>query len=325
MGTRFVGIAEETTYGTPIASAEWLDVVREGVVAAQNFIDAETAAQRTRRMRPPGGYSVGGPIEMIVNPDNITKLLKWLLGDVTTTDDGEVTPVAYKHEFEPAQTLKSFTIEICPDVGAQSKQIGGGICRSIAFAAEAREVITASVEVFGQKDKLISPTTPTLSALDPFVFFEGDLKLETVSVAAAEAFRCTIANDIPDDVHVIGSRFIPGIRLQGLEVTGDMDIAFLNWDYYKRFWGGAAVTEPATRPETVALQFVATGPANGSVGSGFENYLFQIDLPKVTLDTSEATFDRRDRVVESLGFTALYDATATYAVKVTVINKKTAP
>ena len=324
MSKRFIGIAEETTFRTPVSATEWIDIVSESINPNRNVIDVETAGRRELVARVPGPFFVSGSFDMIVNADNITKLLKWLLGNVSTSDDGG-SPAVYKHEFTPGDSIKSFTLEICPGVGGQSRQIAGTAVRSIAFEAPARELLTATVEVLGAKEELISSSTPTFSSLRPFIFFEGSLTLEGSSVGRAEAFRCTIANTIPDDTHVLGDMFLPAIDLLGIRVTGDMDVAFTSWDYWKRFYGSATATEPQTSIEPVSLQFKMTGQSTGSSVAGFENYLLQIDIPKAILDATNANFDRRERIVQGLGFGAVYDESSDYIVKVTVVNKKSAP
>ncbi|RLE67001.1 MAG: hypothetical protein DRJ38_00075 [Thermoprotei archaeon] len=319
---RFIGLAEESSYGNAATIDHWIDVVSESITSDQQMIDVETAGLRARRYRVPGPYRVGGSFDMVVAPDNITLILKAALGSATTTDSGGG---AYKHEFTPADTLPSLTLEICPDVGSLSRQVVGVGITSLGFEATAREVLTASVDVIGQKESLVSPSSPTLPSLRPFIFYEGALSLGGSDVANVEAFRFTIENDIPDDAYVLGSRFLPGLRVQGLTVSGDMDVAFLSWDLYKRFFGSATATEPQTSLESVSLTLTFTGESTGDSTSGYENYKLIAEFPKVYFDTSEANFDRRDRIVQSLGWTAIYDSSSGYICKITVINTSSTP
>ena len=286
------------------------------------MIDVETAGLRARRYRVPGPYRVSGSFDMVVAPDNIALLLKAGLGSVSTTAGGGG---AYKHEFTPADTLPSLTLEVCPDVGSRSRQIVGVGITSLGFEATAREVLTCSVDVLGQKETLVSPSSPTLPSLRPFIFFEGSLSLGGSDVANVEAFRFTIENDIPDDAFVLGSRFLPGLRVQGMTVSGDMDVAFTTWDLYKRFFGNATASTPQTSLESVSLTLTFTGESTGDTTAGYENYKFIAEFPKVYFDTSEANFDRRDRIVQSLGWTAIYDSASGYICKLTVINTDATP
>jgi len=318
---RFIGLAEETTYGTAVDADHWIDVVSESITSSQEMIDVETAAYRARRYRIPGPYRVGGSFDMIVAPDNIGLLLKALLGSVSTTNDGGGR---YKHTFTHDTTIPSLTLEICPDVGNRSRQITGVGVRSISFESPAREALSATVDVIGSYEKLITPSTPTLPTLRPFVFYEGSLTMNGSTIANVEAVRLTIENDIPDDAFVLGSRYLPGLRLQGFTVSGEMDITFLSWDYYKRFFGSATASAPSTEVESVSLKLTYTGPSTGGSGE-YANYKLEFDMPKVYLDTSEATFDRRERIVQTLGFTAIYDESSDYAIQVVLVNTSSSP
>jgi len=321
---RFIGIGIETTYGEAATITDYIDAVSESITGGQSFIDVETAGTRWIRERVPGPWSESGSFDIIVNADNITKILKCALGDVTTSDDGGSPAVAYKHEFKPSSTLPSFTLEVCPDVGSYSRQIVGCGITSLRFEAPARELLTASVDILAAKEKLISPSTPTFTTRRPFVFYDG--QISGLVTANVEAFRLTIENDIPDDAFVLGSRFLPGLRVQGFTVSGELDLTFLDWDAYQKFLGSASATEPGTTAESYSLTATFTSPEEtGSSVAGFENYELEFHLPKIYLDTAEAHFDRRDRIVETVRFTAVYDSTADYVVKVTVVNTKSEP
>jgi len=321
--TRFIGIAEETTYGTPVASVEYVDVVSESIVGEQSFLDLDTAGSRWIRARYPGAWVQSGSIDLIPNASRISKFLKWALGNVTTTGDA-TTPTAYKHEITPASTLPSFTLEIFPDVGSYSRQITGCGITSLRFEAPAREFVTATVDIIGRKEKLISPTTPSFVSRRPFIFYDGSVS--GLVSANVEAIRLTIENDIADDAFVIDDRFLPGLRVQGMTVTGELDIAFLNWDIYRKFLGSATALEPGATADSYSLTVTFTSTEQtGSAVAGYEYYQMKFELPEIYLDTSTANFDRRDRIVQGVSFTAAYNDTAGYIIKATVINEKSAP
>jgi len=323
---RYLGIAEEATYGTPVAAVEYIDIVSESVRPSQEFIFLETAGYRETREAIPGPFTISGDFDLVVNADNITKFLKWALGDVTTTVDDAAAPVAYKHEFTPANEIKSFTSEIHPGVGGYSRQVAGCIVTTLRLEAVARELLTSTISIVGSKPTRITESVtgrPTFSTVRPFVFFEG--VVSGFVSADVEAVRWSYANAVAEDAFVLGSRFLPAIRLQGQTVEGDMDIAFVRWDEYERFYGAVGATEPGTEVGPVSLKLTFTGLSTGSTVVGFENYLLELDLPRIYLNTIEANFDRRERIVERLAFRATYDTTAGYICKVTVINKKSEP
>jgi len=297
----------------------------------------------------------------------------------------------FRHEFTPYQEIPSFVSEVGPDVETNSRQVSGLAISSLALEAVARELLTASIDLVGQSEKVLPGTSPTFSTLKPFVFHQGQLKRLSASGTAdsgtttttvdaertevddywngyyiqyitgpnaglmrlvtdfvastdtlthlafptavasghqyrllypfanAEALRVTVENAIAEDAFVLGSRFLPAIHLSGINVSGDMDLAFQSWDEYQLFLGG---TEPATELSPVALNLRFLGESTGSSTADYDKYLVEIDIPSVYYDTSEANFDRRERIVQSLGWTAIYDAVLAYLIKIIVVNKQ---
>jgi len=324
MGKRYISIEREGGYGVYRGNnLQYIDIVSESVAPDHGMIDIETAGEREWRHRVPGPYSIGGDIDLVVNADNIGRFFWWVLGDKTTGASG----ACYTHEFESAQEINSFSMNIAPavqDSGTyRMRRVVGCAVTSMAIEAVAREALTATVSVIGQKDSLVADAqTPSFSTVRPFIFYEGSLTLDGGTVANVEAFRLTIDNDIADDAYTLGSRYLPGIRLQGITISGDMDVAFTNWDLYKRFYDGSVSgSEPSdTTHGSIALVLTFIGEATGCSG-GDAFYRLELDLPKCYFDTTEANFDRRDRIIQSLDFTATYDDTQTYTLQVTLINQ----
>jgi len=316
---------------------DYIDIVSESVSSDQGNLDVVTAGDRSMRFRVPGPYAIGGSIDLIVNPENMTKFLYWALGSVSHYAGASV---AFKHEYTPAQALESFTMEIAPAVPAtegavdyQSRLISGCVIPSFTLEAVARELLTATIDVIGRREgqQAASSTDPPFSDLRPFVFHEGVLSYDSSDICHAEAFRMTFDNDIPDDVYFLGSRFRGGkmddgcgvgcdpvFFVQGLKVSGDMDIAFTDWTWWHWFWGSGTATGPSNQQNPISLNLVFTGLATGD--ATYPNYAMEIYLPEVYLDTSEASIDTRDRIVQSLPYTAIYNASAGYVARIRVVN-----
>ncbi|MFQ5712379.1 MAG: hypothetical protein ACE5GD_11475, partial [Candidatus Geothermarchaeales archaeon] len=111
MTTRYFGFAEETTFGTKVAIANYLDPIDMKIISDTGKIFVETVQNRAAVKQVDGPLKVAGPVSFYVEPENIAWFLKWALGGVTTVDDGLATPVAYKHTFKPADSIKSWTGE----------------------------------------------------------------------------------------------------------------------------------------------------------------------------------------------------------------------
>jgi len=329
MGRRFIGVRVEGTYAEAWSvPLQYMDIVSESVNPDHGMIDVETAGYRSRRIRVPGAYSLGGDIELIGCPDDIGTAAYLVLGAETQTNSATI----YRHLMTPSQTLIPFKCEIAPavqDTGVyQARRCRGGMANSISFEAIAREALTATWGVTFQRDVMgavstVTPTFPTGIYKNPLIFHEGAVTFGGYgaegAVANVEAFRCTIENDIDTDAYVLGSRYLPGIRTQGIVVSGDMDISFENWDMYKDFYDGAGGSGPAATVAENSLILTMTGAATGQAGV-WANLRMIISVPAITFDTTEANFDRRDRIVQSLPWNAVYHPTATYVVRVEVVD-----
>ena len=148
------------------------------------------------------------------------------------------------------------------------RRVLGCAVTSLSLEAVAREALTSTVSVIARRDSIVADAqAPSFSALRPFIFFEGNLTLNGVTVANVEAFRVTVENEIADDAFILGTRFLPGIRLQGITISGDVDLAFLDWNMYRRFYDGAFGSGPGTSIASVALELTMTGEATGCAGA----------------------------------------------------------
>jgi len=330
MGKRFIAIRKEGSYGEVWSvPLQYMDVVSESISPDQGMIDVETAGYRERRIRVPGGYALAGDIELIGCPDDIGTAAYFTLGSESQTNSGSI----YRHLMTPSQTLPSFKCEIAPavqDTGVyQARRCIGGMSNSLSFEAIAREVLTSTWSTTFKQDTkgAVSTTTPTFPTgiyKNPLIFHQGAVTFGAYgaegAVANVEAFRCTIENDIDVDAYVIGSRFLPGIRTQGIIVSGDMDIAFENWDMYEYFYDGTTGSSgPGSTVTENSVILTMTGAATGQAGV-WSNLKVEITIPAITFDSTEANFDRRDRIVQSLPFNAVYHPTATYLVRVEVVD-----
>jgi len=332
MGVRYIGVASEATYGAGWAGAptQYMDVVSESIVPDHGMIDIETAGYRERRLRVPGPYSLGGDIELIGNVDDLGTALYLTLGNLT----GGIGASAYRHYITPSQTLPFWRMEIAPAVQQaavyMARQCVGGISTALSLEAIAREALSATWSVALQKDNLANATTaaPGFSTIRPLIFYEGAVTFGALgAVANVEAFRCTIENDVDTDATVLGSRYLPGVRTQGITVSGEMDISFENWTMYQWVYAGAAAgTTPTTAIASNALTLTMTGTATGDGTPGYANYSLTLKCPQVYLDTAEANFDRRERIVEGITWNAVFDPNEVLdtvtglIVGVTVIN-----
>jgi hypothetical protein len=312
MPDRYLAVGEETTYGTAASPTRYIDILREALVFDKGITPVETVFSRDIRKYVEGRARVTGSVDFNVEPENIGEFLKWALGSVTTTDDGAVPPVAYKHEFKPADIIKSFTgIVISEKV---QRKITGCLIDRLTIET-ALDIAMGSIDVVAAKEeKDTGSYTPTISTLAPFVFKQGTLTLGGSDRSQyLRALRLRIGNNIPvDDLYGFGSQYLRRIGVRARTVECDIEMAFEDTTEYDAFLAGTEV----------ACNLVFTGPSTGSTGAGFENYKLEIDLPKLVYRSDVAPhIDRREPLRITAPMQVLYDSAKGYECAITLVNK----
>lgn len=333
MGKRYFSVGTESVYGTPVATVQDMDIVSESISPDNQMIDVETAAYREMRVRVPGPFGLGGGVDFVGNPDVVGTLLYYTFcqqADVTSTNDGTV----YYHTMSPQQEIDSFTAEIAPAVpktpgGTDYKlrRAEGGFITSLSLEATARELVTGSADMTFQTESIqTDDQLPTFSTLNPLVYHQGTVEIEDSTLSNVEAFSVTFENDIDTDAFTLGSRFLPSMQIQGFGISGELDLQFNDWTSYQKVYDGVGTaSEPVTLVGTDTyssqkLELNLVGEASDAGVGNYANYQVKLEFPNVYFDTAEASFDRRDRIVNNLGWTALYDAGAGYSCIARVTN-----
>jgi len=322
---RYVGIGKETTFKTKATPDMFIDMVSYDITGEKGALLGETGAYRALRDVWVGAVIVRGSFEHIFDANSAARLLYLGLGSVTTTPDDAVSPVAYKHELTPAESIPSATLELGHEGSEVRFILGTGISR-LEIGAVAREVVMCTAEIIGAREELAAPSTPTFDHILPFIFGRADVLRAGTSIKTnCQAFRLTIENSIPDDAHVLGSLELPKLHLQGLSIEGEIEWQFSDYSEYKRFLGSTTATTFLDTHESFSLKLSLKGGSTGSTVTGYGDYLCEIELPKCYYLESGVPVARRDRIVQSIRFRAVHDPTSGYPIKATVINKKSAP
>lgn len=315
MASRYFGVAKEANYGVFVSPTRYIQIVSESMKPDNKVLYPETIEARDFTSQAAGPYGLAGTIECLVSPENLGELLRALFGKAPSTTN----PYAgvYRHKFTGADSLSSVSMEIGLDA-ITARRIQGGIIDSLTLECASKEYLSASLDCIGQKDILAALGSPTWPTLPFFTWAQAVATRDTVDLSAAvEAFSLTIANNVYDDIQSFNSRFLPRIENARRDINGSFDLAFLNTDDYKKFFGAAAVTEPQAVLTPVALNMKFTGAI---IASTYPYYI-EIDLPKVVYDTLGGPFlDRRERLIQPVDFHALYDASSAYAVAITLQN-----
>lgn len=307
--TRYVGIAEETTYGTAVAPTTYIEAKNETMRSKVDYQGQEHMASRDVEKLSQGRSWSEGSWVMYAEPENgIGKLLKWGLDSVPDSAI-QGTSSAYKHTFTPDDVVTPFTVEVGRDSNAHIHP--GGVLSQIEFACEKGDFLMVTPAVIGRvQDTPGALDSPTFSDLNAFNFDECTFEIGDVAYADIRAFTLMINNNPDDDNFGLTQRgYVKAPSFQRREVTGRVDLSDYDDTEYQKFLSGT----------TAKLEFLFTG----EVITGAYNQEFNITLPKVQYYDIETNVDGVDVQRQSVPFKAYYDETVDYVVQIDLMNEVT--
>jgi len=297
MANRYIGVAEESTYGTFVNPTRYIDILRENLVYDRGITPVQTVWSRAIQKYVEGKARVEGSIDFAVEPENLGEIFKWCLGSVETTG----TEAPYTHTFKPADDIKSFSMVVVSE--KVKRKITGCLVPRLTLETPL-DIVTSSIDVLAKKEeKDTGSYTSTISSLAPFVFKQGTLTLGGNDRSKyLRALRLRIDNNIPiDDLYGFGDVGPQKILVANRTVECELEMAFEDTTEYDDFLAGIEVS--------LDLKFV-----NG-------NYEFEIDLPKIVYKSDTAPhIDRREPLVATIPCQVLYDSASGYEVALKLKN-----
>ncbi|MGP3667604.1 MAG: phage tail tube protein [Candidatus Bathyarchaeota archaeon] len=294
--SRWIGVAEETSYGTFVSPSRYVDILRERVSFDKGYIPVETVYSRDIRKYVEGRSRVTGSIDFTVEPENVGQFFKWALGSVTTTGTGP-----YQHTFKGADTIKSFSMIVKSET--VQRRITGCLINRLTIET-ALDIVTGGIDIIAKKEeKDTSNYTPTISTLAPFVFKEGVLTLAGIDRSKyLKALRLTINNNIPEDeLYGFSDNTPTTMVVRGRTVEAELEMAFPDTSEYDKFLAGNEVS--------LSLKFTKG------------TYEFEIHLPKMVIRSDAAPhIDRNEPLRITAPMLVLYDSTSQYEVALKLKN-----
>lgn len=316
---RYLGVKKETSYGTAVTPDKYIDFSTFSVNPTRENHYPVTAQRRYQMWKKEGPIKESGSIEVDVRPDDIDSFLYWGLGSGTTTASGSAN--AWRHTFVPSEhEIYSFTSEV-GSIGTYARRIAGCFITSMEFELSGREMLTCSMEVTGKNETLVAPpASQTFGTELPLAAHEASVSIGGSGSTVVEAWRMTVENDVDTDAFVLGDQFLPAIRLQGVKVTGEVELAFTSWTEFQRFLDNTTATSYGVQESFALSVTVTSAQTTGSSDSGYENYKVAFTLPAIFYDSIEISEERRDRIVMKANYTAVYDSSSGYVVQIQLWN-----
>jgi len=298
------------------AAAHAVDQVSEDISEEHGFVYTETSARRLARSRLLGPRVTGGEIAVPLYTRGTTTLLYYALGQVTTTEPITLlTPPNFKHVIVPSTTIPSFRMGIGKDLNQH--QFVGCAIKSLKLDYTIGDPAMATFDLLVRKEltppgTLLTPTFPDYDVKErSFLGTEVVAKVDGATVGYVRNFSVDIGNDLVEDNHSFGSRFLPDLRVQGLEITGSVTIAF---DDIVRY------TDVLDEVE-VKLEFLF---ATGTIGTA--NYRqMEVILGKISYDSAKLPTDGSNEFILEVNFQAETDpGVDENGIQLVVYNDETA-
>jgi hypothetical protein len=237
---RYVGIGEETTYGTLVAADHFYEALSESLRLERDFETLETVRGFSPIDIVDLTEAVRGDVEMLANFDEIGLVYKHLFGSVDTTDSGSLKA----HTFPASTGIPAadrvglgLSFEVKRDESLWWKYSG---CKIVGFSHEGAigEASRMNMTVIGKAETTSATGTtasfPTFLPMLPkhiTVAFSG-------SSLSARSFSLNVENEV-DEPFVLGSgQFGPEpIRASVQRVTGQVEVYFTDFTEYLYFDG----------------------------------------------------------------------------------------
>jgi len=320
----------------PTALERTLEVISHGLSPERPPVYKLTYTNRAPVDAFGGGIRVTGSIEGIADYINTAVFIESLCNhDVTPTalkytKDTTEYIAGYKYEYKPQDSILANLLYLQIGYGqAEALVCKGCAVNRFEFAATGGEPATFTADILA-KEALLDDTPltqPTIDTTEPMMFYTGKVTFTDEAGVAKEladirAFRLSIANNYIDDYFTIGSQTLAGILQQELEITGELELTFKNFDLYKKFIGGLKFSQHPVK-YGIKLEFEGGIIDVGGGGASTYKFLCSFNMPVVIFSEAEVGIERTEVAVHRYAFRALYDAgKAASPITITIQNEE---
>jgi len=289
---RYVGIGKETGFGNPTTPTRYLDPLSVSIAADKEPILRRGIGSRWPVDKALGNIVVSGDMEFPANPEIIGDFLLMLLGKVETSQpDPTGAPNVYAHIFKPCEVGESpptYTIEIGLD--STARRITSAILGSMSLEFAPGEYVSVTASILAQKEDSTDLKSPSFPAARDWHSGDVSAVLGGQEVEL-KALTLEINNNPSSDHHVIGSRYLPRHELGELEITGSMDVKFVDRDHLDRF----------LNDEETSLTITLTGDEI----EGGQNHQLKLELPRIVYSAWSGDVDSPEMIIQSIDFVAI--------------------
>lgn len=240
----FLGLGEESVYGTPVAPAYWVEINSESLQEKEDKIKTNSLFRRgfnTLRVAQ-GARMVDGSIEFDGTFEGWLKLAKHIFGRIDTTNvDPTNAPTAKQHRFTIQDTLPTgLTFELQRDTtdfvteATKSFIYAGCKLNAIDFSCNVGEILKIGVDIIAQAEARSAKSTAVMQSTKLAVFHQGKVTWGNDELAVHN-ISIKLNNNLerrPKFNSRITREPLPSGKV---EVSGSFQLEFDTWSQYDDF------------------------------------------------------------------------------------------
>lgn len=229
----YFGLARETTWGTPVAPTDYMEIMRESLALTTDRFDVKNVINAFYEPDDVDGVDrIAGDVVVMGHPVSIGHFLKAAMNTVTGTSvlSGFLYTtrfVSTKSEFAAGVARQPYTLEVHRDVTSAAQYAGACLNQlQLSLAPNQDFRVTASWIAKALLYKASgSPTFPS-SSQNPFTFDTASISLAGAATARIEALNITVDNQLEGITALNNSTQIARIKARGpqlIRVSGTID------------------------------------------------------------------------------------------------------
>lgn len=232
----FLGLAKETTFGTPVAATDYLELMSENISTG---IDRFPTRNIYAGFYEPDDYAgvrrTTGSLVHAAHPVSLGHLLKAAFNNVSQTVvlSGFLFQLHFtgtKSEFADGVARQPYTLEVNRNISSGSHRYAGSLLNRLTLGVAPNGALNATAEWITKTRSMIAATTPTFpgSSTDPFTFDTASVQIAGAANARVEAIQVVIDNQLEGIPALNNSNEIARIRVQGpqmIRMSGTLDFA----------------------------------------------------------------------------------------------------
>ena len=306
----WIGIAEESTFGTPVTATQFYEIFSESLRYERKLNVVPLLGHRSQRRTVASKTNVSGGVKLPLLWNGAEKFIKHAMGSVVTTGTNP-----YTHTFALAAALPTgLTVEVNRDdasiSGNAAFQYAGCKISKLTLTQEMEQPLTMEVEFIGRDLALISGTSKTFPTYDAIDY--AQVTVAQIDPGGGSSFdlpirslKIVIDNALHDDQYRLGGPTRAGITAGGQrKVSIEAEIEFESLTAYNYYKG--------LTTDNLRFKWVS-----GAMS-------LQIDCPKCTFDGEDPSAEDAGPYYLSVTNTALANAADNDELALVLINTTSA-